>query len=626
MLIKRDTAASDARAPAPEGASRSWTRADAVCVVAILLLSTAYFMPTMSRPLSSSHDGKAGLIVRQMLEQHRWFVTDVEVCAVNKPPAYYWVSAAISAISGGVSEWTVRLPSLIACVLTVLMTWLLAREIWDRWTGLVAASILVTFAQFHLLGQTAHLDGPVALSVVAALYFFWRALEAPGSAWSAKSWGWSSAAYLSLAVGTAVKGPVGVVLAGLTLFPVLLVRWIGREGRPLRDLVRLHPLSGTVIMIAVVAPVFYGMERASSGHFLNYFMLHEILARAGFLFADAEEFHRKYSFFTYFGTIWFVAAPWSVWLPAALALWPRRRENASRAAALLPLFFLVLPFLFLSAVWVKKWSYLMPVCPAMAMLCGKFWMDLMRGDLGESRFARWVLGATSAALVVAAVAAALGVAWLSASDSLAALAGPEGLIRTPRPADLEPELRAIADAGYGQGAIPIMVLLTVLVVGAAFVWRRNFRTAFTLFLLIAVAGTLYHDFVIEPRCVPAYSQQAFTRRVERWLAEHPERAASPITVCAGEPYEFLFYFKGPRRVIADPQVEAFLSRIHAVESREAGVPVEVVFSRRTFEEAKKKAGSLSELVATGEREAIDAPLVLTTVKLAGEQPVKTLRR
>ena len=89
-------------------------------------------------------------------------------------------------------------------------------------------------------------------------------------------------------------------------------------------------------------------------------------------------------------------------------------------------------------------------------------------------------------------------------------------------------------------------------------------------------------------------------------------------MCAGEPYEFLFYFKGSRRGIADPEVEGFLSRIRPPESSEAGTPVEVVFSRVTFEEARKKAGSLSEQLATGEREAIDAPLVLTTVKLAGE--------
>ena len=73
-----------------------------------------------------------------------------------------------------------------------------------------------------------------------------------------------------------------------------------------------------------------------------------------------------------------------------------------------------------------------------------------------------------------------------------------------------------------------------------------------------------------------------------------------------------------RRVIADPEVEGFLSRIRPPESSEAGTPVEVVFSRVTFEEARKKAGSLSEQLATGEREEIDAPLVLTTVKLAGE--------
>jgi|GEM_PF-4845389 4-amino-4-deoxy-L-arabinose transferase-like glycosyltransferase len=611
-------ASASAQPRAVESDRRRWTRADSACVAAIVLLSTAYFMPTMSRPLSSSHDGKAGLIVRQMIEQHRWFVADVEVCAVNKPPVYYWVSAGLSALRGGVNEWTVRLPSLLACVLTAVMTWVLARELWDRWTGLVCAAVLVTLAQFHLLAQTAHLDAPVALSVVAAVYFFWRALNAPGGAWSAKSWGWSAAGYLSLAAGAAVKGPVGVVLAGLALMPVLAVRWVKGEGRPFQDLLRLHPVSGTVILVGVVAPVFYGMQVASQGHFLNYFVLHENLARAGLQFADAEEFHRSYSFWTYFGTIWFVAAPWSLFLPAALALGSRREVNTSRAATLLPLFFFALPFLFLSAVSVKKWSYLMPACPALAMLCGKLWTDLIRGELGERGFARWLLGATSAALVAVAIAASLGVAWLSAPDSFRTLVGPEGLIRTPKVTELEPELRAITDAGTMQGAVPIMALMAAVVVAAAFLQRRNFRTAFAFILVIAVAGTLYHDFVIEPRCVPAYSQQGFTRRVERWLTEHPGAGASPIYVCAGEPYEFLFYFKGSRRVIADPEVEGFLSRIRPPESSEAGTPVEVVFSRVTFEEARKKAGSLSEQLATGEREAIDAPLVLTTVKLAGE--------
>jgi hypothetical protein len=46
----------------------------------------------------------------------------------------------------------------------------------------------------------------------------------------------------------------------------------------------------------------------------------------------------------------------------------------------------------------------------------------------------------------------------------------------------------------------------------------------------------------------------------------------------------------------------------------------------TFEEAGKKAGALNEQISTGEREAINAPLVLTTVKLAEEQAEKTLRR
>jgi hypothetical protein len=156
------------------------------------------------------------------------------------------------------------------------------------------------------------------------------------------------------------------------------------------------------------------------------------------------------------------------------------------------------------------------------------------------------------------------------------------------------------------------------VLAVGFIGRQRYRTAFALILVVAVAGTLYHDFVIEPRCIPMYSQLAFTRRVERWLAEHPGATASPVYVCAGEPYEFLFYFEGPRRVIADADADAFLSRLRPADSNEPGTPVQAVLSRTTFEDVRRRIGAARELLATGERESISAPLVLTTVRLAGE--------
>jgi hypothetical protein len=354
------------------------------------------------------------------------------------------------------------------------------------------------------------------------------------------------------------------------------------------------------------------MDRASSGRFLHYFVLHENLARAGLQFADAEEFRRSYSFFHYFGTIWFVAAPWSVFLPTALVLSTRRQKNSSHAAALLVLFYFVLPFLFLSAVSVKKWSYLMPVCPAVAMLCGKLWTDLMRGEFRENLLAKWSLALTSAALVLAAIAVSLAAVWLAASG-LVGWASPTGFVQRPT----DPELVALGDLGFLKGAMPVIVLMAVLVLSAWFIRQQRFRTAFALILVVAVAGTLFHDFLIEPRCVPMYSQRAFTRRVERWLAEHEGSAASPLYVCAGEPYEFLFYFNGRTRVIADPDADDFLSRIRPADSPGPGMPVEVILSRHAFEQVRMKAGPQPELLSTAERESISAPLILTTVKLTG---------
>ena len=46
-----------------------WERADSVTVLVVILLVTVFFLPTFgSRPLSASHEAKAGLIARRMLQ------------------------------------------------------------------------------------------------------------------------------------------------------------------------------------------------------------------------------------------------------------------------------------------------------------------------------------------------------------------------------------------------------------------------------------------------------------------------------------------------------------------------------------------------------------------------------
>lgn len=621
-IVSENTTPGCGEAGSGSSGALPWGRADVACVVGIVLLSAVFFAPTIAeRPLTTTHDAKAGLIARRMFEEGRWFVADIDVAPVNKPPLYYWLVAGISALAGGVSEWTIRLPGLLSCIGAAVLTWAFARRLWDRWTGVVSAAALVTMIQFHGLAQTSRLDSVVMLTVLSAVFCFWRALVARGGARNRRSWAWSVTAYVSLAVGVAAKGPIAMALAGLVVAAILAARRVTREGELRDDLVRLHFFSGILIVAALTGPVFYGMERASSGRFLRFFIMREHLARMGVPVDGVEKFHKGYSFFYYFKTIWAYAAPWSVFLPAAMAAAAAayRRKSASRTAALLPILYFSVPFLFLSVVSIKKWAYLTLVFPPAALLCGRLWTELMRGRLREIVFVTWSMRVVAVFGLLLAVAGAAGLVVLVAPGALSAVAGPDGLIHTQEPAALPWPLAAIVEDGWTGMALAGALALGVGVSGAS-ILRRRFTTAFAALVVAWAAGLLCYSLVIEPVSGLARSQRGFARRAEDWLARHETPRGARVYVCAGEPYELLFHLGARAHAIPFAEAEEFIERIRPADSPGPGTPAWLIIDRESFEELTGEVGRLPALLATAKDESCRLPMVLTEVKLTRVEP------
>ena len=136
----------------------------------------------------------------------------------------------------GVSEWAARLPSLLAGVLTILLTFRIGRRWFSPASALVAAA-LVAWSPFALVPTSyCRMYSWVQLLFLAAAYAGWRALESPRRAWA-----WGAAACATVAVlyhlqpiaATAIPAVV-VYAVGITAAAVAQGRvqalWRSRDG------------------------------------------------------------------------------------------------------------------------------------------------------------------------------------------------------------------------------------------------------------------------------------------------------------------------------------------------------------------------------------------------------------
>lgn len=134
-----------------------------------------------------------------------------------KPPFLHWCVAALSSITGKVTEYTSRMPSALALIAMVLGGFsFYARR---RGAGLALLMGLITLSNFevHRAGMSCRVDMVLTAFIVLALYqlFRWCENERKGFPWLAT---------LFMGCATLTKGPVGIILPCLVTGVYLLLR------------------------------------------------------------------------------------------------------------------------------------------------------------------------------------------------------------------------------------------------------------------------------------------------------------------------------------------------------------------------------------------------------------------
>jgi 4-amino-4-deoxy-L-arabinose transferase-like glycosyltransferase len=275
----------------------------------------------------------------------------------DRPPLNSWAMVAAARLTGELNLLAIRLPSLLATLLTVVVIYLYARGYLSPGGAFAASACYATFGLVLQLGRVAESDALLTLFLTSALLCWHAAYERRRDARLA----WI-AGYLFAALAALCKGPQGPVyfVAISTVYLAMRRDW--------RFLLNRWHLVGIVILAAVIAmwlvpfAIELGGESAwrvwmEGGHLGSRFQV----ASWSKAFSHWAEFPLQV-----FGSM----LPWSFLLPVVFTRWFWRSVGHARPLAV----FAVTAFLVaLPTCWLPTESrprYMMSLYPLVALVVG----------------------------------------------------------------------------------------------------------------------------------------------------------------------------------------------------------------------------------------------------------------
>ncbi|MDX9973777.1 MAG: glycosyltransferase family 39 protein [FCB group bacterium] len=282
----------------------------------------------------------------------------------EKPPLLFWSIVAASLPAGEITSLTARMPSALAAFVTVLLTVLLARRLFDERTALWAGLILATTGLFWWEARSVRTDMLFTACTTASLYAFWRFHES-------QRFGWLAALYFALAAALFTKGPPALVFLVLT---AIVFYW--KQPQPRK---RLHLILGILIAAIPVLAWFLVASRlgASAAPSAEEAAAGANLFRQtiGRFFMGVSKAQPPWYFVE---VLPLDLLPWTLFLPWTLLYAWRRRRDGEAMRFLLS--WIVPAFIFFSISIGKRAVYLLPIYPAIAILFSRSILDLMESD------------------------------------------------------------------------------------------------------------------------------------------------------------------------------------------------------------------------------------------------------
>ena len=300
---------------------------------------------------------------RAMAETGDWLTPRVNgLPRYDKPPLIYWLMGLGFAIPGQgawdpLGTWSARLPSALSCIAVMLgladtlLRWPQENDAHPRATALAAPLVFALSPLVLIWSRTAVSDGLLCALLSLSLLLQWRRFADPDH----QRW---FSAWIVLGLAVLAKGPVAVVLSGLTLLLFGLLRQqLGLLWQ------RLRPLPGLLITALISLPWYVAELLVEGQPFWDSFFGYHNLQR----FTSVGNDHLQPWWF--FLPVMAVAAiPFTAYLLVAFVQRASRRTEPQHSLQQYAACWLLAVFLFFTTAATKLPSYWLPATPAAALL------------------------------------------------------------------------------------------------------------------------------------------------------------------------------------------------------------------------------------------------------------------
>lgn len=291
----------------------------------------------------------------------------------EKPPLLFWAIAIASTPLGEVSEITARVPNFVSAIVTLLLTYALARRMFGHRTALLSTLVLAMSYRFWWQAQFGQIDMLLCACMTLSFYALWRWHEM-------RQTRWLIALYAGIALGLLAKGPPAL------LFPLLAAAVFY-----LRDLKSLRVMKLWIGVPASLAPVLLWLIPArlaasaeeTAGGALWSTLYRQVYAR---LFLGTSHAQPIWYYLENMPIDWL---PWTVFAPwIVVYAWRQRRSGPAMRFILS---WIVPALIFFTLSTGKRALYILPTYPAIAILVACAMIALV-----ETGRRRWIVPSTIA--------------------------------------------------------------------------------------------------------------------------------------------------------------------------------------------------------------------------------------
>lgn len=335
-----------------------------IALFAAIAIALLFFWGLGSVPFLSVNEARRAVTVREMRDAGSWLLPYMNGDVyLSKPPFFYWAGLISTAVTGTLSEWSVRLPSALAAALCCIATWIYGVRQAGRQAGLFAVVFLAANGAFSLFARRSEIEMLLTLLCFGALLAAWQFIFRQGRVV------WSRLSYLLIGCALLTKGPV--CLLWVTA-PILMYALIYRDARA-----KAYLCDGWGWLIALlVGGSWYAAVSVSQGWGIWGSIISEDIVNK----IDGQGAEAWYAYLLYLAGDFFPF--WLIVFVQPRRFWAMIRTR--REAAML-LCCSLLPLLVFSLFTEKHGKYLLPIYPSMALLFAMHWAAVLEDAKGRWR-------------------------------------------------------------------------------------------------------------------------------------------------------------------------------------------------------------------------------------------------